>query len=513
MRTAVPPSEPSRPPAPRLVRDLFAYLPVSVIPAICAVAAAAIFTRWFTPSVYGRFSLLMAVTGPISTVLGQPGGQAASRFLAEYRGRGEDGVYRRVMTTVAVVCAGAGILLTLAALVAWGRLGGFPLVTAAGVLVVASALTTMLLPMLAASFQPRPYVLIVSGSAVLSVGISAALVLGWGPRVLYLVLGPASAAVLLLPYVVRSVRLAPLTSLWRRMAAARERAALIRFGRYGAPLAIWFLLMALLNTGDRYVLAWLAGSQAVGIYSVNYNLANQAVGLLNLPMVTAVWPVLARQWSTGDRRATAESLSNVTIFYLRIALGVAAVLWVASHPLVRLLLGHSFQAGYVVFLPVLGGTVLWGLARIGQKSLELHERTQWMVMDAAVAVTVNLGLTWLWVPVWSYEGAAWATLVGYAVYAALVWGHARHCVPWSIDAGPILAAVAMAAVAAGLSLSAADPHAAPMWSLLGLGTGTAALYVGGLTVWEYVRRRGLGAVRGAQAWKNVLGDLFSIRDL
>jgi O-antigen/teichoic acid export membrane protein len=501
------------PPAPRLVRDLLLYLPVSIVPAVCALAAAAMFTRWFTPSVYGRFSLLMAVTGPLSTVLGQPGGQAASRFLAEYRRSGEEGVYRRVMTVAAVCCAGAGMLLSLAAVVAWHRSGGLALVAVAGSLVVASALTTTLLPMLAASFRPRPYILTVGGSALLSVGISAALVLRWGAHILYLVLGPACAAVLLLPYVVHSVRLPSLASVWRRMALAPERAALTRFVRYGMPLALWFLLMALLNTGDRYVLAWLAGSRAVGIYSVNYNLANQAVGLLNLPMVTAIWPVLARQWATGNRRATAQSLRGVTTFYLRIALGVAAILWAASHPLVRLLLGYSFQAGYVVFLPVLLGTVLWGLARIGQKSLELHERTRWMVGDAAVAATVNLVLTWLWVPAWSYEGAAWATLAGYAVYAALVWWHARQCVPWSVDAGRVLAALAVAALAGGLLVRVAGAGAASVWSLLGIGSGTAVLYLGGLMVWEGGRRPWSQRSWGVLEWKKVLGELFSIREL
>ncbi len=495
----------------RLSRDLLRYLPAAAVPAVCALLGAALFTRLFSPAAYGLFSLVLSITGPLSTVLGQPTGQAASRFYSEYRARREEGLYRAAMTVLSgATAAGAlGVMGLGLATAGWWRHipGGAPLVLAAGALVLGSALTTALLPVLAASFRPAPYTLALSGAAVLSVGVSAALVLLEAPRVVYLVLGPAIAALAVLPIVVRRVHLVAPRQLWRLWHDAAVREALTRFLAYGTPLATWFVLTSLLSSGDRYVLAWLSGTRAVGVYSVNYTLSSQAVGLLNLPVVTAAWPVIARQWAGARRAAMGKSLTALSTLYLTLALGVAAAVWTASRPLATLLLGPAFRAGYAVCGPVLAGTVLWGLARIGQKSLELHERTGWMVKDAAVAAAASLLLTALLVPRWSYMGAAWATLAGYALYTALVWRDARRCIPWTLDAPALMSSLGVAAGAAcAVSQWLPQPHAAVVAAAAD-GGATALLYGAGLVARDRMK---YGSNR---TWKNILQGLFLLDEL
>lgn len=508
-RAAAP--EPAAEPA-RLSGDLLRYLPAAVVPALCALAGAAFFTRVFSPAAYGLFSLVLSVTGPLSTVLGQPAGQAASRFYSEYRARREEGLYHSAITVLAgATAAGALAAVGIGLGVFWwfGHIpGGVALVGAAGALVLGSALMTTLLPVLAASFRPAPYTLALSGAAMLSVGVSAALVLLEGPHVVYLVLGPAVAGLLVLPLVVQRVPLMAPRRLWERRHEPKVRQTLRRFLAYGTPLATWFVLTALLSTGDRYVLAWISGTRAVGVYSVNYNLASQAVGLLNLPMVTAAWPVIARQWAGERREAMAQSLRALSTFYLTLSLGVAAAVWAASRPLTYLLLGHAFRAGYVVYGPILAATVLWGLARIGQKSLELHERTAWMVKDAAVAAAASLLLTALLAPVWSYMGAAWATLAGYALYTALIWRDARRCIPWLLDGRTLASAFALAALAA---LAVASWLPQPRTSFVAVpadGGAAALLYVAGLLARD--RLIGGGTTR---PWKKVLQGLFLLKEM
>ncbi len=499
----------------RLPRDVLRYLPASVVPALCAVAGAALFTRVFSPTAYGLFSLVVSVTGPLSTVLGQPTGQAASRFYSEYRARGQELLYRGVMTALAAATASGALVAVALGLAVWALSGGEPasrlaLFGAAGLLVLGSALSTTLLPVLAASFRPRPYAAAVMGAAVLSVAVSGGLVLWAGPHVAYLVLGPAVAALLVLPLVVRHAGLLSPRPLRLMMQGPAPRQALARFLRYGGPLATWFLAMSLLNSGDRYILAWLAGTRAVGVYSVNYNLASQSVGLLNMPMVTAAWPVIARQWAGAGRAAMAQSLTAVSTFYLTLSLGVAAVVWAASRPLVTLLLGPAFRGGAVVFGPILAAMVLWGLARVGQKSLELHERTGWMVKDAAVAAGLSLLLTALLVPHWSYLGAAWATVAGYAVYTALIWRDARRCVPWTLEAPVVLSTMAIAGAAAVVVVYGLPQPSAAVWAVALDAGGAAVLYMAGLAGRERWR---FGGRRGAPdwTWKKMLEGLFLVR--
>ena len=501
----------------RLPRDVLRYLPASVVPALCAVAGAALFTRVFSPTAYGLFSLVVSVTGPISTVLGQPTGQAASRFYSEYRARGQELLYRGVMTALAAATASGALVLSALGLAVWAFSGGAPasrlaLVGAAGLLVLGSAVSTTLLPVLAARFRPRPYAAAVMAAAVLSVAVSGALVLWAGPHVVYLVLGPAVAALVVLPLVVRYAGLVSPRQLRLMMQGPAPRQVLARFVRYGVPLASWFLAMSLLNSGDRYILAWFAGTRAVGVYSVNYNLASQSVGLLNMPMVTAAWPVIARQWAGERRAAMAQSLTAVSTFYLTLSLGVAAVVWAASHPLVTLLLGPAFRGGAVVFGPILAAMILWGLARVGQKSLELHERTGWMVKDAAVAAGLSLLLTALLVPHWSYLGAAWATVAGYAVYTALIWRDARRCVPWTLEAPLWLSTVAIAGAAAMVVLLGLPQPSAAVWAVPLDASVAAVLYVAGLAGREWLRFRGRRDPP-SEIWKKKFAGLFQIKGM
>lgn len=513
-------SQPGRSAAPgpgvaRLPRDVLRYLPASVVPALCAVVGTVLFTRLFSPAAYGLFSLVVSVTGPMSTVLGQPSGQAASRFASEYRAGGQELLYRTVMTVLVAAAAGGalGILvvgLAVSALMGGGPEGRLALWGAAGLLVAGSAVSTALLPMLAANFRPRAYTAAVIGLAVLSVGVSGGLVLWAGPHVVYLVLGQVAASLLVLPLVVRRVGLVGPRPLRLVMDGPAARQVLGRFLRYGVPLAPWFLAMSLLSSGDRYILAWLAGTRAVGVYSVNYNLASQSVGLLNMPMVTAAWPVLARQWAGERRAAMARSLTAVSTFYLRLSLGAAAVVWAASRPLTTLLLGADFRGGVGVFGPILAAMVLWGLARVGQKSLELHERTAWMVKDAAVAAGVGLLLTVLLVPRWPYMGAAWATLAGYSVYAVLIWRDARRCVPWTLDGRVGLSTMAIASAAAIVVAYGLPAPASAAWGLPLDAAATAVLYVAGLAVYE--RLRGGRRAPGVRVWRNILDGLLSVQE-
>lgn len=501
----------------RLPRDVLRYLPASVVPALCAVAGAAWFTRVFSPAAYGLFSLVVSITGPISTVLGQPTGQAASRFYSEYHARGQEWLYRGVMTALAAATASGALVVSALGLAIGAFSGGGPasrlaLFGAAGLLVLGSAVSTTLLPVLAASFRPRPYAAAVMAAAVLSVAVSGALVLWGGPHVAYLVLGPAVASLVVLPLVVRHAGLVGPRPLRLMMQGPAPRQVLARFLRYGMPLATWFLAMSLLNSGDRYILAWLAGTRAVGVYSVNYNLASQSVGLLNMPMVTAAWPVIARQWAGERRVAMAQSLTAVSTFYLTLSLGVAAMVWAASRPLVALLLGPAFRGGAVVFGPILAAMILWGLARVGQKSLELHERTDWMVKDAAVAAGLSLLLTAVLVPHWSYLGAAWATVAGYAVYTMLIWRDARRCVRWTLDAPVVLSTVAVAGAAVAVVVYALPQPGAAAWAVSLDASVAGALYVGGLAVRERWR---FGGRRGAPGWtwKKMLEGLFLVKEM
>src|SRR5438045_605162 len=74
----------------RFIKDTFRYSPASFLPAILGLIASAIFTRIFSPSEYGEYSLVLAVVGPLTIIATEWAAQPIGRFYAEYEKQGRE---------------------------------------------------------------------------------------------------------------------------------------------------------------------------------------------------------------------------------------------------------------------------------------------------------------------------------------------------------------------------------------------------------------------------------------
>jgi O-antigen/teichoic acid export membrane protein len=249
---------------------------------------------------------------------------------------------------------------------------------------------------------------------------------------------------------------------------ASTKADLRKFWQYGAPLTLWFFVMGLLSVGDRYMIAYFGDNAEVGIYSVNYNLVTQALALINSPFMIAIFPIITYQWAQGLGIEVRETLANMTDIYIQIGVAMIGGIAVVGRPLTELIFGPEFHDGYVVLLPVAIGLVIYGTAVVGQKSIEMVERTDLMLRVAIVAAAANLLLNFLLIPRFGYIAAAYTTLFSYLIYAASVWLIARRFLPWTISlnkAALSIACGAVAVVTANLSLQYVNLSAS-LWRIL-----------------------------------------------
>jgi O-antigen/teichoic acid export membrane protein len=438
------------------ITDTLRYLPASVLPALFTLTATAIYSRIFPPSEYGVYSLVLAITGPLITLLSEWAAQPIGRFYAEYAHRNEMDEYRQIVATVALLIAAAvGALIAVAAAGSALMGGAFrrPLVfVGAAAVVLTQSLTSSVLPILPASLQSTPYRRAIVASTGLSLGMALALIYLFKVNIAWLLWGQAIAAAITLPYVYRSANIHPLE--FARRWTPQVRSTLVRFWRYGGPMMLWMFAAALLNIGDRYVIQFFEGSTAVGIYSVNYNLITMAIALINAPVLTAAFPILMHQWARKQSDTARKTLAQMTQIYLFLGIGLVGGTAVISRPLVDVLLGPEMRAGYVIHLPVAAGAVLWGASKLGQKSMEFAERTRLMLWNVMIAAAINVALNLVLVPTFGYVAAAYTTLASYAVYVALVWWQARRLVPWDIPYRQVALNVGAAIVSWAVGVSA-----------------------------------------------------------
>lgn len=176
-----------------------------------------------------------------------------------------------------------------------------------------------------------------------------------------------------------------------------------------------------LGYADRYVVAFILGPAAVGVYSLGYRLAEGALELLTTPLVSALLPRTIEEWhdpATGPRAAEATVRRGAGILLAVTAVLVPVVVLAHTQGLLDRISDHRYFAAVVVLAAVgvgLSGVVrlLYGLM-LAQGRAAQAMRTFWLALGLAAAV----------VPLMTYAmgivGTAASSLAVYAILTILM---------------------------------------------------------------------------------------------
>ncbi|MDI3566421.1 lipopolysaccharide biosynthesis protein [Bradyrhizobium sp. Arg816] len=119
---------------------------------------------------------------------------------------------------------------------------------------------------------------------------------------------------------------------------------------------------------DRYIVSFLLGLTATGIYTFFWSLTNALQTLVATSVVQIALPVLVSKFKTANRQAWRSSLRLEFLKTIATSTTLAIAIFVASEILLRYLGMHELEEHRVVFLAMLGAAVLRScsdLANIG----------------------------------------------------------------------------------------------------------------------------------------------------
>ncbi len=234
--------------------------------------------------------------------------------------------------------------------------------------------------------------------------------------------------------------------------AWRQRPWRIRFDlarqalRFGLPLLPHSLAGWLLNVSDRWLLGLLLGVAAgellgaIGIYSLGYQLG-YAVGLAAISFNAAWLPFLYR---IGTRPGSAPVLRESTTLVVIGFTGIAALLAIFAADLVEWLAPPAWSAAADVTVVVAFASAANAAGLMYASGMYLDRRTGVMPILTAAAAATNLAVNVVLIPRIGIMGAAWATLIAYAVLAASLAVVARRRDVSSVDIAPSLVVVGFA---------------------------------------------------------------------
>lgn len=407
----------------QFARDLGLYTLAGFVPAVTGVVALIVFTHVFAPSAYGRYALTLSVVTLFGTACYGWIDQAVVRFEPHVE---PSVLLGNVVWLLGGIGTAAGILALVGYVFVTPLLGPFAPFLLAGVAVaVTQGSFYVLRALLRVRLESRS---VVGYEVFRSVGgLALALVLAlvildgivgwlWGTAIASGI--TVGLLVFRLVFGARSIRFDPTFA--RRMA------------RYGFPLAGWLAGMMLLNFADRVLIELLRGSEAVGIYASNYSVVHYGLGLVFTPIIISAEPILMNLWDENNEAEVAATITDMTRYLLIV--GVPAVIGAAAfhRVLSNLLLGASYAQGAVVIPIIAVGLLIWNAAIIGQKGIEVEERTTILLYGIALAVVVNVVVNVPLIIRFGYVGAAVATLMSFVLYAGFILVVTRRYIPWRL---------------------------------------------------------------------------------
>ena len=374
-----------------------------------------LWTRYFSVQEYGMLSLIAATisfVGPISR-LGLS--KAVLRFFSEFRSGKRDIPQSSFYTTffIGSLASGACVgVLFLGAILVLGPegLGGREtqvLFILAGMSILIGPSSTIYAPFLRVEEKPKQFVSIRIFRTFLQFGLSVILVFVFvlGLRGIYI--AALTVNILMLLFVVFMLRRQNKLKL-----SAFSPGLLFDALRFGVPLIAAQLANHISNIGDRFVIQFLLGTEAVAVYAVGYGLTSHLKSVLTVIMFV-VTPMYVSTWEKHGRGKTEEFLSSVLDYYLMAAIPGMILLSVFGCEIIVLLASAKYESAGVLIPYLATPLVLHGAIAIYTAGIFIHKKTHLILYFTVSAGIINIILNFVLIPAMGIVGAAVATLISY----------------------------------------------------------------------------------------------------
>lgn len=433
-----------------LGRQVLAFLPAHVVPAVASFAGVYIFTRVATPAEYGLFALVMSVAQMCQSVLFYWIQVGATRHVDAARLAGtlpalRSAVYRSHATTFAVFAAVFSIALLVLPLESRLRDALWFALAIVGL----RSLVAVNQAFARGELRIARFNLVECVQALAQLAFGLALLHLTAARAGALLIGTVAASLLVL-----SIDLRGIASALRRPTPRSEVVGLLRFG---LPLSISFALNYVLATSDRLLVEYFLGSDQVGVYSVAYTLMDRAVSSIFIAVGLAAFPLAIRAYERDGPAGASRQLRENGRLLLALAVPVCLLLMCLSHQLAAVMVGEAFRAEASQIMPWVALAALLAGFQIHffDHAFHLSRRTTLFLWTTGPAALLNIGLNVLLLPRLGLMGAVWATLASYVVSlaASIVIGARVLKVPLDL---PELARVLLAGAVMVIAVVALD---------------------------------------------------------
>ncbi len=233
--------------------------------------------------------------------------------------------------------------------------------------------------------------------------------LGWVPGLLALLVAQIAGSLVALAYGARRIgtsRLRQASPMWSVIPSAIA---------FSVPLALPTVSLYSLKLADRFILSHLRSLEEVGIYSFAYMLVNTIYTFSAWVIFNTFGPrIIAAHNANAIEQRDVLQTYMLKIAVLCFVTAVGALL-LAAPALVGLVARPQFLPA-IKALPIVSLSYLFIILTFpAHYLLLLDNRVRAIVAIDLLGVALCLGLDWMLIPAWSYQGAAIASAAGLSV--------------------------------------------------------------------------------------------------
>ena len=379
----------------------------------------AVITRFVSPSIYGVFTLAIAVTSLTQQVASLSLNRAVDYFIPQHLSRGRGDRARGVLLTVVLLSlstTSVGALVLVLAAGALGRVFDAPAMVTVLPILAATLPLGALNSILGASFTAtkrlkyRVYTTDVIKPVVLIVGTVGLLLAGFG---VFGLVGGYAAAVL------ATTIAGGVFLLWKIdwvSSSGIDRGSGLSLVSYSVPLALAGVIYAVVSQIDFFVIGRFLGTAQVGYYRVAYSLASNL--LIVLTSITPVFkPMIAEHKSIDSEFGSLYRLA--TRWAIMLTIPIAVTLLLAPETYLTLFFTPEYAvAGNVVIVLTLGYLLNSSFGPEGMV-LEGLGHTRLTFLNTLLLITTNTVLDVVLVPRLGILGAGVGTASALTITGAI----------------------------------------------------------------------------------------------
>lgn len=391
----------------KFIKDMGWYLLGTIIPMGVGFFKTPIFTRYFTPEEYGYLGLITITFSYFSIFLYSWLASCLWRYYNAYKNKND---LQNLYSNLFFIYLGASLILLLIA-GGWYFQAKNPLVKQ---LIILSFITYFIkefiglyLIVIRLEGKALTYNIIHSGRAILSFALLYIMTFGYHLRITSVLL--SSIYIDILALIIILIFFSGNLAFSTKGVSRKTLKLLYRFGSIGLIANFCFLLI---SSSDRYIIALFGSVDDVGIYNQVYNISQLSVVALVTVFFNTINPKLNQELEVNF-----ENSNNINTKYLYVFLlfGLPLITYFSlfSKQMAFVLLGEEFRSGYSIMPYVFISAFLYGLFLFIEIKFKFAEKLKNIVIGMILASIINIGLNFLFIPMYGYKWAAITTFIAY----------------------------------------------------------------------------------------------------